>query len=384
MSRPSPVTLKMAEQFSAIRAASVTIGNQGPMARAVSAILVASLIAIDLHQDKAAAAEDPRHEVTFKEFRQQAITEILPRLERHFLTTLAIRKNASVEPPAGTATPLELARSLQALGRLAEQPYSAQRIGTKLVTRIEDYDRQTREHLQSPEPADLQLLAANQRLIDEMLESLDLLGDADSAALIRQHSRILARASLARVTGTLENFLKAGDLDTRFDMATVLANVDDLLVIARRVIEGVGAEYDPVAEHYAEDLGMGALRRFAAAMLEIEQQTLRNCLVAVEKVQVSPEVFAASLLMLVKLHGLGRSILEGTAKTAATHATRAVERAEQLLRPKAMVQGVEYMTQQMARLLAGRMQDASDHAHRLDAYAAAFENFREQTGLGTT
>jgi len=87
--------------------------------------------------------------------------------------------------------------------------------------------------------------------------------------------------------------------------------------------------------------------------------------------------------MLVKLHGLGRAILEGASKSAAHAATTAVERAEQLLRPKAMVQGVEYMTQQMIRLLAARERDGSERALRLDAYAAAFEQFRQQTGLGS-
>ena len=383
MSGPSRSTLGMVHQLSMIRAAGDVLRTERPAPQSIGAIIAAAMIAGDLYKDPVAGDDDDaRRKASYLEFRRYVQRELTPCLEDHFLATLTIHHR----PPDGSAgvavTALDLARCLIALDALVGHARGNGRLGAELVRRVKEHSQHSRDVLASPEPADLPLLAANHRVIDDMLEALALLGDAESGALIRQHTRILARATLVRVAGTLEDFLKSATLDTRFDMATVLAATDDLLIIARKVIEGVGEEYDPISERYADNLGMDALRRFAAAMLAIEQQTLRQCVIAVGQAQVSAEVLASSLLMLVKLHGLGRAILDGCrAGTVAVGAARAVERAEQLLRPKAMVQGVEYMAQQMDRLLADRVRDASEAARRRDAYAAAFEHFKAQTGL---
>lgn len=383
MSRSSPATLEMVEQFATIRHAFAVIHAEGPTPVALGMVFAASLVAKEIRDDPTTADDgDLRREAAYQEFRRQALKELLPILEGHFLQALSIRDDARDASADGLAAAVDMARCLMALGTLVGQSRGSARIGVELAKRVDAHCREARRLLEAPEPADLPLLAANQRVIDEMLETLDLLGDPQNGLLIRQQSRILARAALARVTATLERFLQQGGLDARFDMATVLAATDDLLVVARRVIEGVGEEYDPVAERYASSLGMEALRRFAAAILAIEQQTLRTSVSAIEKAVVSGEVFAASLLMLVKLHGLGRAILESATGSAATAEARAVERAEQLLRPRAMVQGVEYAAQQMDRLLIDRVRDGSDAARRLDEYAMVFEDFKRQTGLG--
>jgi len=383
MSGASRSTLGMAHQLAMIRAAGDVLRTDGPMPQSIGAIIAAAMIAGDLYKDPVAGADDDaRRKASYQEFRRYAQRELTPCLEDHLLAALTIHHR----PPDGVvgtmATALDLARCLVALDALVGHLRGNGRLGPALVQRVKEHSQHARDVLAAPEPADLPLLAANHRVIDDMLEALELLGDAESGVLIRQHARILARATLVRVAATLEDFLKFATLDTRFDMATVLAATDDLLIIARKVIEGVGEEYDPVAERYADNLGMGTLRRFAAAILAIEQQTLRQCVAAVGQAQVSVEVLASSLLMLVKLHGLGRAILDGCrAGTVAVGAARAVERAEQLLRPKAMVQGVEFTAQQMDRLLADRVRDGSDAARRRDAYAAAFEHFKAQTGL---
>jgi hypothetical protein len=147
--------------------------------------------------------------------------------------------------------------------------------------------------------------------------------------------------------------------------------------VTRRVIEGVGEEYDPVAEHYADDLGMDAMRRFAAAMLAIERKTLADCLDGVERARMPVEEFGGSLRMLVQIHGFGRTILDGCeARSVPAGAARAVDRAEQLLRPREIVEAVEAMAHKMDWLLSSRVPSP-----RLDAYAALFDGFKAQTGL---
>lgn len=376
-------TLGMAQQFAAIRAVGDALRTASPEPQSIDAVIAASQVAADLYKDPTAGDDDAvRRKAAYLEFRLYVQRELMPCLEDHFLDALAVHRSLPKGAPAASASGLDLARCLIAVDTLAGHVRGTARLGPELARRVQDHSHASRDLLASPEPADLPLLAANHRVIDEMLEVLVLLRDADSSALIRQHARILARATLVRVAATLEDFLGSATLETRFDMATVLAATDDLLIIARKVIEGVGEEYDPIAERYADNLGMEALRRFAGAILAIEQQTLRQCVIAVGQAQVSADVLAASLLMLVKLHGLGRAILDGCrAGTVAVGAARAMERAEQLLRPRAMVQGIEYMAQQMDRLLAGRTRDGSEAAQRGDAYVVAFEHFKAQTGL---
>jgi len=379
MSRSSPATLELVEHFATIRDAGESVRADGATPLAVGTLFAAALVATDLQHDHDPASSndnDLRRDAAYREFRRHAIAQLLPCLENELLAALALRESADETPTAGLATPNDLARCLMALGQLIDQPRGSARVGLELVRRVELHSRRVRDRLESAELADLPLLAANQRQIGAMLEALALLDDEISGQQVRQHSRILARAALRWVTATMQNCLIDAALRARFDL---LATTDDFLVVTRRVIEGVGEEYDPVSEHYAEDLGMDALRRFAAAMLAIEHKTLSDCLVAVERGDMTAAEFGASLRMLVQMHGLGRAILDGCkAPSVAVGAARAAERAEQLLRPSEIVDPIEAMSHKMAWLLSQRPQSS-----RLDAYASMFDGFTAQTGLVT-
>ena len=375
MTRSSPTTQELAEHFATIRDAGEAVRATGPTPLAVGTLFAAALVATDLQHDYDASNDnDLRRRAAYREFCRYAVTDLLPCLEDELLAALSLRDSADEAPEPGLATPTDLARCLMALGQLVDQPRGSARIGLELARRVETHGRRVRDRLDAAELVDLPLLAANQRQIGVMLDALELLGDELSGQQVRQHSRILARAALRWVTATMESCLIDGALRARFDL---LATTDDFLVVTRRVIEGVGEEYDPVAEHYADDLGMDALRRFAAAMLAIEQKTLADCLAAVERALMPAEEFGASLRMLVQMHGLGRTILDGCkARSVAVGAARAAERAEQLLRPREIVEAVEAMARQMDRLLSARVPSP-----RLDAYATLFDGFKAQTGL---
>jgi len=377
MSRSSPATLELVEHFATIRDAGESVRAGGPTPLAVGTLFAAALVATDLQHDPASSNDnDLRRTAAYREFRRHAIAQLLPCLEDELLAALALREAIDETPAAGLATPIDLARCLMALGQLIDQPRGSARVGLELVRRVETHSRRVRDRLDRAELADLPLLAANQRQIGAMLEALALLDDEISGTQVRQHSRILARAALRWVTATMQNCLIDAALRARFDL---LATTDDFLVVTRRVIEGVGEEYDPVSEHYADDLGMDALRRFAAAMLAIEHKTLGDCLVAVERGDMPAAEFGASLRMLVQMHGLGRTILDGCkAPPVAVGAARAAERAEQLLRPREIVDPIEAMSHKMAWLLSQRPQSS-----RLDAYASLFDGFKAQTGLVT-
>jgi hypothetical protein len=367
--------LELAEHFATIRDAGEVVRATGPTPMAVGMLLASALIATDLQHDRDPADdEDLRRRASYREFRRYATAELLPCLEDELLAALSLRDSADETSEAGLATPADLARCLMALGQLIDQPRGSARIGLELVRRVEAHSRQVRDRLDTAELVDLPLLGANQRQIGAMLNALELLDDPISGQQVRQHSRILARAALRWVTATMEHCLIDAALRARFDL---LVTTDDFLVVTRRVIEGVGEEYDPVAEHYADDLGMDALRRFAAAMLAIERKTLADCLEGVERAGMPTEEFGASLQMLVQMHGLGRTILDGCkAGSVAVGAARAAERAEQLLRPREIVEAVEEMARKMDRLLSDRVPSP-----RLDAYATLFGGFKAQTGL---
>ena len=375
MSRSSPTTLELAEHFATIRDAGEAVRATGPTPLAVGTLFAAALVATDLQNDPDWSNDnDLRRRASYREFRRHAIVQLLPCLEDELLAALSLRDSADAAPESGLATPTDLARCLMALGQLIDQPRGSARIGLELVRRVEIHSRQVRDRLVAADLADLPVLAANQRQIGAMLDALDLLDDTISGQQVRQHSRILARAALRWVTATMESCLIDAALRARFDL---LAKTDDFLAVTRRVIEGVGEEYDPVAEHYAEDLGMDALRRFAAAMLAIERKTLTDCLDAVERVGMPVEEFGASLRMLVQMHGLGRTILDGCkARSVAVGAARAAERAEQLLRPREIVEAVEAMACKMDGLLSVRAPSPL-----LDAYATLFDGFKAQTRL---
>ncbi|MDB5360058.1 MAG: hypothetical protein JWO51_1355 [Rhodospirillales bacterium] len=377
MTRSSPETRELAEHFATIRDAGESMRASGPTPMAVGTLFAAALVATDLQRDPASSNDndnDLHRRAAYREFRRHAIAQLLPCLEDELLAALSLRDSIDETSAPGLATPNDLARCLMALGRLIEQPRGSARVGLELVRRVEAHSRRIRDRLDATELVDLPLLAANQRQIGAMLDVLELLGDEIGDKQVRQHSRILARAALRRVTATMESCLVDAALRARFDL---LATADDFLVMTRRVIEGVGEEYDPAAEHYAEDLGMDALRRFAAAMLAIEHKTLGDCLAAVERPAMATEEFGARLRMLVQMHGLGRAIQDGCAvRSVAEGAARAVERAEQLLRPREIVEAIEAMAQEMDRLLSQRGPSA-----RLEAYATLFDGFKAQTGL---
>jgi len=371
--------LELVEHFATIRDAGESVRAEGATPFAVGTLFAAALVATDLQHDHDPATSndnDLRRDAAYREFRRHAIAQLLPCLEDELLAALALRETADHTPAPGLATPIDLARCLMALGQLIDQPRGSARIGLELVRRVEAHSRRMRYRLGGAELADLPLLAANQRQIALMLEALELLNDEISATQVRQHSRILARAALRWVTDTMQNCLIDAALRARFDL---LATTDDFLVVTRRVIEGVGEEYDPVSEHYADDLGMDALRGFAAAMLAIEHKTLGDCLTAVEQGDMPSEEFGASLRMLVQMHGLGRAILDGCkVPSVVAGADRAAERAEQLLRPREIVDPIEAMSHKMAWLLSQRSPSS-----RLDAYATLFDGFKAQTGLAT-
>ncbi len=377
MNRPSAGAQELAEHLATVRDAVSALRIEGPTPLAVGTLFAAALVATDLREDPDGSNDnDLRRRATFREFRRHTIDELMPEIEDELLAALALSDGIEEPPPARQATPADLARCLMAICRLIEQPRGNARIGLELVRRVEDHSRRVRDQLDSTPLADLPLLAANQRRIGAMLEALELLGDDMSEPLVRQHSRILARAALRWVTMTLETCLTDAALRARFDL---LATTDDFLVITRRVIEGVAEEYDPVSEHYADDLGMAGLRRFAAAILAIEHKTLSDCLLAVERGDMPAEEFGASLRMLVQIHGLGRTILDGCrARTVAVGAARAAERAEQLLRPRELVDAVQAMTLQMDWQLSARRDDRNE---RLATYATLFEGFKTRTGL---
>jgi len=371
----SSAAREFAAQLAAIRDAAVAVQTEGPTPLAVGTLFAATLVATDLQQDPDGANDnDLRWQATFREFRRHAIDELMPVLEDELLAGLTLSDGIEAPPPVRRATPVDLARCLMAICRLVDQPRGNARIGIELARRVERHARQVRDLLEQAPLADLPLLAANQRRIGLMLEVLDLLGDDINGPVVRQHSRILARAALRWVTATLEGCLVDAALRTRFDL---LATTDDFLAITRRVIEGVAEEYDPISELYPNDLGMAALSRFAVAMLAIEHKTLTDCLEAVERADMPAELFGASLRLLAQIHGLGRAILAGCrAGTVAVGAARAAERAEQLLRPRELVDPLEAMTHKMDWLLT-----TGSQTERRSAYAALFEGFKTWSGL---
>jgi hypothetical protein len=149
--------------------------------------------------------------------------------------------------------------------------------------------------------------------------------------------------------------------------------------VTRRVIEGVGEDYDPVAEHYTEDLGMDVLRRFGDALLAMERKLLADCLDAVVRTAMTAEEFGAALRVLAQIYGLGRALLgSGVGRPVAAGAVRAAERAEQLLRPQEILAAVDAMVGEMDQLLATRVPSAQRRV-----YAGLFAGFKAQTGVGS-
>jgi hypothetical protein len=368
MSRASPLTLELAGHFTTIRHAGETVEAGDATALTIGTLFAATLLATELRRDKP-DDDDPRRQATYREFRGYATGRLLPSLETMLLASLSIEERAAPRPVA----PIDLARCLLAAGRLIDQTQPSPRIGLELVERVEGLSRATRTGPESFGLADLPALIDRYRRIDEMAEVLELLGDSAGAQAVCQHARILARAALGRISVMMEACLIDRERRARLTASIVAA---DLLPIVHRVIGGVREEYDPATSHYGGDLGMAALRHFAAAALAIVHQALSAGLNALEPATMPIGEFAALLRLLEQFRAFGRTILESVGPMPAAGPERAAGQAREALRAPEFVQGIDTMTREMDLILAVRARDGSDRQRRLDAYAAAFEAFR--------
>lgn len=122
--------------------------------------------------------------------------------------------------------------------------------------------------LESDDVPDLNALSMDLLRLEGLRWLAEVMGDAKAQEVIADLSRRLARVSLTRAAATIEAFVKARDLMTLFDNAVVLSQVDNLIVLAQRVLDAHEAEEEEKTA-FVPTGDERALAEFAAALARL-------------------------------------------------------------------------------------------------------------------
>ena len=149
-----------------------------------------------------------------------------------------------------------------------------------LVRRTDAILDRVKADLEQEDHPDLHRIGLEAVKLDLIRMLLARYGSEADLAHLDSRLALLGRLTLRRVTRVVAEAAKSPDLSVRLDLVLTLAHVDELLVLAERVLEVESAEFSRHPALMAERIGLdvvehfaGALRAFAPVLLdELEQR----------------------------------------------------------------------------------------------------------------
>ncbi|MBF0334748.1 MAG: hypothetical protein HQL40_14060, partial [Alphaproteobacteria bacterium] len=188
--------------------------------------------------------------------------------------------------------------------------------------------------------------AADLMRLDILLWLLEILKADEAGRCVRQQSQIVARGALRRARRVADAYLARRGPQERFDLATVVAEVEELGVLMTRVVE---AGKTRRADDLADDLGRRSVREFLHAMGKVVLAAFRDLDERLEAGTLGEAVLAGSLKKVANVRRLCRSVRVDDADTVLIAVERVIAR-------KAVALGVVLVRRRaepgMARLMA--------------------------------
>lgn len=120
---------------------------------------------------------------------------------------------------------------------------------------------------------DLSALSIDLLRLEGLRWVVETLGDRRLAEEMAYRSRRVARVALSRATATIDAFLAGRDLLTLYDNASVVAQVDNLLIVVLRLLEALAAEEEQRTA-FVETADERALDEFARALGQLSETLL--------------------------------------------------------------------------------------------------------------
>ncbi|HEY0834166.1 MAG TPA: hypothetical protein VGE72_09700 [Azospirillum sp.] len=141
-------------------------------------------------------------------------------------------------------------------------------IGKAILLRAKASMHAMQRLLESDDVPDLNALSMDLLRLEGLRWLAEVMRDVPAQRVIGDLSRRLARLSLTRAAATIETFVKARDLLTLFDNALVISQVDNLIVLAQRVLDAQEAGEEE-ATAFVMTGDERAIAEFAAALARL-------------------------------------------------------------------------------------------------------------------
>ena len=225
--------------------------------------------------------------------RSLLIDRVLPELF-DILDGVARPDRAGTGLPAsrmGRMSAVDAGETLSAIARWERLAFSTaltaqrqQEVARLLYSRIAADAASVSEKLDMPDQAELGKAALLIFRIETPGLVLDSLGQPQMVVELKRISRRIARLAMRSVSRTIRQYLASREMVAHFDVSSILSEIDDLLLILLRILEGENEELKEGAGHpFIVSLGQDTLDVFMAdaeALLDhymmIAQRALTN------------------------------------------------------------------------------------------------------------
>lgn len=209
-------------------------------------------------------------------------------------------------PSAGAPDAVTVAEALAALARRHGHTRTPvhdriDRVASALTARACRSTDHLRDLLDAPDFPDLRTISLDLLRIEGVRWVLDILGSRAALATLSDHSRRLSRLTLKRSGTTIRTFIGKPDLLALYDNLAVVTQVDNLLVVAARLLDALRDQEEERTPLVTPD-DESALRGFGAALNDLAGMLARIALKSVGRTDVTPGLVTCTLDQLRFLH----------------------------------------------------------------------------------
>ena len=176
----------------------------------------------------------------------------------------------------------------------------AQAIRAELLTAAMMYANQINQLLFSPDHLDLTRVSADFMRLDILQWGLEELDGQQEVGQMHNNIRMFAGQVLQKVNASILDFINSKEVLARFDMANMLLYIDELIVIATRIIESPqsGASAMP-----AQNLmGQGIILQFIDNACKVAEIFVEELLLSVLDQDLNQDSFESKLRLLGRLY----------------------------------------------------------------------------------
>lgn len=254
-----------------------------------------------------------------------------------------------------------------AIGQLA-------RVLPPLMIQTRTYGEAVEAALEGPDHPDLANIAANVLRLDIVAWVLTAAGLPREALEVQARSRRLARAAMRRATAVMLRCAGSFGLIHRIDLAGTVAEIDDLLLIFRRVRDGEREELESGGASFTQSLGAQAIGGFAIAVTRLSHHIMDDVIEAGlgQPLPRGSEI-AGMVRVLTKLQQLFSGL--ETAESGTTFEEMRQEIGVKLARLSLLL--LRAITDAKAQDDAPRLSQLEILRQAFDAYAAEIRRLRE-------